>query len=109
SPDFALSENNRPPPVPNTTCGGVWASPGQYSTPRVEAFPDGTLKLQASLPVVESSATTRPYGVVMYIRPSTTSGVVSLDANPEPPRPPPRACPAVPDVDAESTDGAGRM
>src|SRR5690349_6577869 len=109
SPVFAVSENNRPPPVPHTTCGGVCASPGQYSTPRVEALPDGTRKFQTSLPVVESSATTRPYGVVMYIRPSITSGVVSLDANPDPPRPPPRPCPAAPDAGVDSAAGAGRM
>ena len=30
--------------MPNTICGGVCASPGQYSTPRVDGLPDGKLK-----------------------------------------------------------------
>ena len=66
-------------------------SPGQYSTPRVEGLPAsrGTWKTHVSLPVVGSSATTRPYGEEMYITPLTTIGVVWLGAKPEPrPRPP---------------------
>ena len=45
----------------------VCASPGQYSTPRVDGLPAGSWKFHISLPVVGSSATTRPYGVVRYI------------------------------------------
>jgi hypothetical protein len=48
----------------------VRASPGQYSTPRVEGFPDGSLNAQISLPVAGSSATTRLYGVAMNIVPA---------------------------------------
>src|SRR5262245_30513347 len=80
SPVFASSEYSLPSVDPKTTCGGVCASPGQYSTPRVEGFPDGSLNAQISLPVVGSSATTRAYGVAMYIVPPATSGVTSLVA-----------------------------
>ena len=97
--------------VPKTICGGVWASPGQYSTPRVEALPDGSWNAQTSLPVVGSSATTRLYGVLMYITPLTTMGVVSLAAKPEPPRPRPRpaAGAAPPAPAAPAPVAAGRM
>ena len=56
-----------------TACGQLW-------------------KTHTSLPVVGSSATTRPNGEERYITPSTTSGVVSLGANPEPRPRPPRPC-----------------
>jgi hypothetical protein len=41
SPVFAFTEYRLPSFDPNTICAGVRASPGQYSTPRVEGFPDG--------------------------------------------------------------------
>ena len=40
-PVFASSEYSLPSLEPNTICGGVCPSPGQYSTPRVEGLPDG--------------------------------------------------------------------
>src|SRR5262249_58331760 len=75
SPVLASSEYSLPSFEPKTICGAVCASPGQYSTPRVDGFPDGSLKIQSSLPVVGSSATTREYGVAMNIVPPATSGV----------------------------------
>ncbi len=87
---MALSEYSLASLVPNTICGGVPASPGQYSTPRVEGLPEGSWNAQISFPVAASIATTREYGVEMYMSPLMTSGVASLDANPEPPRPRPR-------------------
>src|SRR5437763_6823842 len=80
SPVFASSEYNLPSFDPKPICGLVCASPGQYSTPRVDGLPDGSLNDQISAPVLESSATTREYGVVMNIVPSTTRGVTSLEA-----------------------------
>ena len=41
-PVFASSEYSFASFEPNTICGGVCASPGQYSTPRVDGFPDGS-------------------------------------------------------------------
>ena len=41
-PVFASSEYSLPSLEPNTICGGVCASPGQYSTPRVDGLPDGS-------------------------------------------------------------------
>ena len=58
-PVFASSEYSLPSLEPKTICGGVCASPGQYSTPRVDGLPDGSRNAQISLPVVGSSATTR--------------------------------------------------
>src|SRR5258707_11770071 len=79
-PVFASSEYNLPSFEPKTICGGVCASPGQYSTPLVEGFPEGSRYAQSSSPVAESTAATRLYGVARYIVPFTTSGVTSLDA-----------------------------
>ena len=87
-PVFAFSEYNLPSEEPNTTCGGVCPSPGQYSTPRVEAPPDGSVNAHISFPVAGSTATTREYGVERYIVPPITSGVTSLARKPDPPRPP---------------------
>jgi hypothetical protein len=42
---------------------------------------------------VGSTATTREYGVDKYIVPFATSGVTSLELNPDPPRPRPPALP----------------
>ena len=39
SPVFASSEYSLPSLDPKTICAGVCASPGQYSTPRVDGFP----------------------------------------------------------------------
>src|SRR5687767_13785445 len=60
SPVFAWSENRRPSLEPKTICGGVFASPAQYSTPRDAGTLDGTWNTHISLPVLESRATTRP-------------------------------------------------
>src|SRR5258708_30637591 len=65
-PVFASNEYNLPSDEPKTICGGVCASPGQYSTPRVEGFPDGSRNAQISLPVVASPATTRSDRVPRY-------------------------------------------
>src|SRR5579862_2993861 len=89
-PVFAFSEYNLPSEEPKTICGGVCASPAQYSTPRVEGAPEGSWKAQISLPVVGSKATTREYGVDRYMVPAITSGVTSLARKPDPPRPRPR-------------------
>src|ERR1700679_3226357 len=62
-PVFASSEYNLPSLEPKTIWGGVRASPGQYSTPRVAGELDGSWKAQISVPVVGSTATTREYGV----------------------------------------------
>src|SRR5688500_7590710 len=48
-PDFASMEKSRPLLVPNTSCGGVFASPGQYSTPRDVGELFGTWKTHTSL------------------------------------------------------------
>jgi hypothetical protein len=58
-PVLASSEYILPSFDPNTICGGVWPSPGQYSTPRVAGFPEGSWNAQRSWPVVGSTATTR--------------------------------------------------
>ena len=66
----------------------------KISNPRVDGLPDGSLYDQISLPVTGSTAATREYGVVMYIKPLITSGVQLLGRNPEPNmprRPPPPA------------------
>src|SRR5260221_4273153 len=80
-PVFASSEYNLASLEPKTICGGVCASPGQYSTPRVDGLPEGSRKAQTSLPVVESTATTPEYGLATYIVPPPTTGVTSLDAS----------------------------
>src|SRR4051812_29943582 len=56
--------------------GDVFASPGQYVTPRNEARPSFNSCVQISLPVSGSSATTRP-PTGMYMTPFTTMGVTS--------------------------------
>src|ERR1700693_552648 len=66
-PVFASSEYSFPSLDPKTTCAGVFSSPAQYSSPRVEGFPDGSGCDQNSFPVTGSSATTREYGVVIYM------------------------------------------
>src|ERR1017187_8993499 len=68
-PVLAFSEYILPSLEPKTICDGVFASPGQYSTPRVEGLPVGSGKDQISFPVAGSRATTREYGVVRYITP----------------------------------------
>src|SRR5207244_1736450 len=95
-PDLASNEYSFPSADPNTTCAGVVPSPLQNSSPRVEGLPDGSGYDQISLPVTGSTAATREYGVVMYIRPSIASGVFPLGRNPEPnmPRRPPPPPPA---------------
>src|SRR5262245_6105567 len=58
-PVFASSEYSFASLEPKTICGGVVPSPGQYSTPRVDGFPEGSWKAQISLPLVGWIATTR--------------------------------------------------
>src|SRR3954447_10407836 len=89
-PVLASIEYSFPSPVPKTICAGVFPSPPQNSTPRVDGFPDGNWKAQSSCPVTGSTATTREYGVAMYMTPLRTSGVSPLGRKPEPnwPRPP---------------------
>ena len=41
-PVLASSEYSLPSLDPKTICAGVCASPGQYSTPRVDGLPDGS-------------------------------------------------------------------
>src|SRR5215212_1002401 len=65
SPVFASIEYRFPSFDPKTICGGVFASPAQYSTPLVDGLPDGRRNDQISLPVAASTATTRAYGVAM--------------------------------------------
>src|SRR5437588_33803 len=69
-PVLAFTEYSLPSLDPKTICGGVFESPDQYSTPRVEGFPAGSWKNQISLPVAGSRATTREYGVDTYMIPS---------------------------------------
>ena len=59
APVLAFSEYSLASLVPNTICGGVLPSPGQYSTPRIDGLPEGSWNAQTSFPVVASSATTR--------------------------------------------------
>src|SRR5580700_6382352 len=93
-PVFASTEYNLPSLEPKTICAGVRASPGQYSMPRVEGALEGSWKAQISFPVVGSTATTREYGVDIYIVPSMTRGVFSLGRKPDPPRPRPNCAPS---------------
>src|SRR5277367_1493683 len=91
-PVWASTEYSLPSLEPKTTCAAVLPSPAQYSTPRVDGLPEGSLKAQSSFPVVGSTATTREYGVERYMIPLMTRGVSQLGLKPDVekrPRPPP--------------------
>src|SRR5207248_1995451 len=69
-PVLAFSEYNLPSLEPKTICGWTFASPAQYSTPRVAGLPAGSCHDQISFPVVGSRATMREYGEARYMVPS---------------------------------------
>ena len=66
------------------------ASPGQYSTPRVEGLPAAAGRPRPPCPSSGRAPRRGRRAWLIYITPLTTSGVVSLAAKPEPPRPRPR-------------------